>query len=100
MSEGQIIVSGGAGGIGRAMVRRLVGEGRTVCVPDLDTDGLERLVAVHGEAVRTACVDVGDCQAVAEAVSGWAAEGPLWGLVNNAGWDRSMPFTETTPEFR
>ena len=99
MSEGRIIISGGAGGIGRAIVNRLVTEGRTVCVVDLDEAGLKALLADHGDAVRTCCADIGDYQAMSRAVNGWAEEEAIWGLVNNAGWDRAERFVDTTPEF-
>ena len=99
MSEGQVIVTGGASGIGRAIVDALLVDGRTLCVLDLDEAGLEALGADHGDSVRTCCADVGDYQAVKGAVEEWAEAGQIWGLVNNAGWDRAARFLETAPEF-
>ncbi|MGE0625302.1 MAG: SDR family NAD(P)-dependent oxidoreductase [Pseudomonadales bacterium] len=94
-----VIVSGGASGIGRAIVDHLVGAGSRVLVLDLNEAGLDDLRAVHGDRVRTRQADISDHDLVARAVDGWAAEHSLWGLVNNAGWDRAARFVDTEPEF-
>lgn len=61
------LVTGGASGIGAAVVRRLAGRGATVVVVDIDGDGA-RAVAdeVGGHAMR---VDVVDPEALAAAVA-------------------------------
>ena len=87
------VVTGATGGIGTAIVRRLAAEGARVVVTDLDLDRCRQLAEeVGGEADR---LDVSDALAAASL----AAElGEVDVVVNNAGFDRVMPFLETTPE--
>ena len=85
-AEGQIVLSGGASGIGRAIVERLVQENHRVCVLDRDETRLAALVEALGAAIATAAVDISDFEAVGAAVSRFAGQGPIRGLVNNAGW--------------
>jgi 2-hydroxycyclohexanecarboxyl-CoA dehydrogenase len=75
------IVTGGAAGIGAAIVRRFEEEGVRVTVFDL-----------HSPSP----VDITDYEAVKQAA---AAAGPVDILVNNAGWDLFRPFLETDPAF-
>ncbi|TNF84227.1 MAG: SDR family oxidoreductase [Gammaproteobacteria bacterium] len=98
-AEGQIVLSGGASGIGRAIVERLVREGRRVCVLDRDEAGLAALAEAMGAAIATAAVDISDFEAVGAAVSEFVGQGPIRGLVNNAGWDESTRFIDTDPAF-
>lgn len=94
------LVTGGASGIGRAVVDRLVREQARVAVWDIDSAKLQSLRDAHGEAVLAAQVDVRDDEgiqrAMAEAVSHW---GGLDVLVNAAGIvGPNGPFWQTTPE--
>jgi 2-hydroxycyclohexanecarboxyl-CoA dehydrogenase len=75
------IVTGGAAGIGAAIVARFREEGTKVVVFDLRSDP---------------AVDITDYEAVRKAV---AAAGPVDILVNNAGWDTFKPFLKTEPAF-
>lgn len=75
------IVTGGAAGIGAAIVERFKAEGTRVVVFDLNGDPK---------------VDITDYEAVKQAV---AAAGPVDILVNNAGWDMFKPFLKTDPAF-
>ena len=75
------IVTGGAAGIGAAIVQRFKDEGVRVTVFDL-----------HSQPA----VDITDYEAVKKAV---AATGPVDILVNNAGWDMFRPFLKTDPAF-
>ncbi|HEU4353705.1 MAG TPA: SDR family oxidoreductase [Burkholderiales bacterium] len=75
------IVTGGAAGIGAAVVRRFQEEGTRVVVLDLKGDP---------------AVDITDYAAVKKAVD---AAGPVDILVNNAGWDMFRPFLKTDPAF-
>lgn len=90
---GQAVVTGAAGGIGSAICRHLAADGWQVVATDLDLAGAERVAAETGGMARR--LDVTDT----EAPSALAAElGEVGLLVNNAGWDRVMPFLETTPD--
>lgn len=96
------IVTGGGQGIGRALVLRLAAEGCKVAIFDLSTAAGEETAKIAGEgaAIRTWQLDVSDLAAVQAAVEEVENElGPVWVLVNNAGWDRPAPFLKTTPEF-
>jgi 2-hydroxycyclohexanecarboxyl-CoA dehydrogenase len=97
------VVTGGASGIGRAICEALAREGARVAVFDLNQPGGRETVAaiehaggkgsVHG-------VDITDVAAVDMAIDHVALrEGGLHILVNCAGWDKPMPFVNTTPEF-
>jgi len=91
------IVTGGGQGIGRALSLRLAAEGCKVAIFDLQPEAGAETAALAGDAtVKTYEVDVGDYQAVQEAVGKTQADlGPIWLLVNNAGWDKPMPFLKT-----
>jgi len=92
------LVTGGARGIGEAIVRALADEGHKVVVADiLDEAAAETAASVGGLAVH---LDVTDTPSVERAVSQAEAElGPVGILVNNAGWDEFRPFLETTEDF-
>jgi 2-hydroxycyclohexanecarboxyl-CoA dehydrogenase len=75
------IVTGGAAGIGAAIVERFKEEGVKVIVFDLHS---------------TPPVDITDYQTVQNAV---AQAGQVDILVNNAGWDMFKPFLKTDPAF-
>ena len=96
--EGKIaVVTGGGQGIGRALSLRLAAEGCKVAIFDLKPEAGAETAALAGDAVvKTYEVDVGDYAAVQSAVAKVEAElGPIWALVNNAGWDRPAPFLST-----
>lgn len=75
------IVTGGAAGIGAAIVARFREEGANVVIFDLNAEKK---------------VDITDYEAVKKAV---AEVGPVDILVNNAGWDTFKPFLKTDPAF-
>lgn len=91
------IVTGGGQGIGRSLSLRLAEEGCKVAIFDLNPEAGAETVSLAGDgAVKAYEVDVTDYAAVAGAVAAVEAElGPIWLLVNNAGWDRPMPFLKT-----
>ena len=97
------VVTGGASGIGRAIVEALAREGARVAVLDLNEAGARDTLAAleraggKGSAHRVDITDVAAVDAAIDAVA--AREGGLHVLVNCAGWDKPMPFVDTTPEF-
>ena len=93
MNGGIAVVTGAAGGIGSAICRRMAAGGYRVAASDLQVDQCQALAReLNGSAHA---LDVTD----AAASGALAAElGEVAVVVNNAGWDRFMPFLETTPE--
>jgi NAD(P)-dependent dehydrogenase (short-subunit alcohol dehydrogenase family) len=86
---GRIVVVTGAGqGLGRAYAHRIVGDGGTVVLADINADGIEKVaeeVAAAGGTAHARQLDVADpdsCTALADWVIG--EFGALHGLVNNA----------------
>ncbi|BCH12152.1 short chain dehydrogenase [Mesorhizobium sp. 131-3-5] len=100
---GQIaLVTGGAGGIGRATANRLLREGACVVLADIDEAALasanEELARAHGkDFVRPVVINVTSEDQV---VSGFAETAVEFGgidiLVSNAGLASSAPIEETT----
>ena len=93
------IVTGGAGGIGAAICRRLAEEGAAVGVFDLRADAAAKVAAEIGNGAAAQACDITDLDAVRAAVTAFeAARGPADILVNNAGWDKFAYFLDTSPE--
>jgi 2-hydroxycyclohexanecarboxyl-CoA dehydrogenase len=87
------LVTGGAGGIGAAISRRLAAEGAEVWIGDLDENGAAAVAAeIGGHAVRLDVTDHGSASEVIESIGGIEV------LVNNAGTDEFGFFNQTTPE--
>ena len=98
-----VIVTGSASGIGRAIATRLGEEGCNVGIFDLNADGGNEVAEVirssGGNAQAYAC-DITDYGTVATTVAQFEKDaGPVTGLVNNAGWDQSIRFIDTEPDF-
>ena len=99
-AEKPVIVTGGASGIGLAIVRRLIAEGYPVGVFDLNEGALQELVAAYGSTVHTFALDIVNHDAVVAAVAEFEQRVlPVYGLVNNAGWDEAHAFVKTNPDF-
>lgn len=98
-----VIVTGGASGIGKAIALRLGQDGGKVAIFDLNLEGAAAVAeAIRGKGGQAWAykVDITDYAVVANAVDSFErAAGPVFGLVNNAGWDESKPFIKTEPEF-
>jgi 2-hydroxycyclohexanecarboxyl-CoA dehydrogenase len=97
------VVTGGGSGIGRAIAEALAREGARVAVLDINEAGARDTAAAIERAGGTAAaygVDVTDVARVDGAIDAVAGRwGGLHVLVNCAGWDKPMPFVDTTPEF-
>ncbi len=101
LEDKTVIVTGGGGGIGRAVCCRFAAEGSKVAVLDRDLDAARRTVEVISEAggqARAYGADITDYAAIVDTVERIEAElGVPRVLVNNAGFDRFMPFLKTEP---
>lgn len=97
---GQIaLVTGGASGIGRAIVQRYFEEGACVAIADRDLEGARKLVAEFGNSERLIAigVDVTVEDEVSQAIDAISiAFGGIDILVNNAGLSLSKSLVETT----
>ncbi len=91
-SSGVIVVTGAAGGIGRAVVRRLLADSLRVVATDVNADALAELAADHGPGTAAdgllECrgLDIRDAAAVERTIHAIDDElGAIDGLVNAAG---------------
>lgn len=98
--DGEVaLVTGGASGLGRAIVDRFVAEGARVAVLDRSSEGLDALRRKHGAGVVVTQGDVRDVaaneRAVSECVEGF---GKLDCAIANAGiWDYSRLLVDLDP---
>jgi len=96
------LVTGGAGGIGQAIAKRLLSEGACVLLADIDQEALDTvgadLAKAHGkDHVRGVRCDVTDEASVISAYGRAAIEfGGVDILVSNAGIASAAPIDETT----
>ena len=85
------VVTGGAAGLGRAMVERFAAEGARVVVADIDAEVGEALVTELGDTVAFQPTDVTDAEAVQALVDTTVERfGGLHVMVNNAGVGSAM----------
>lgn len=93
-----IIVSGGAKGIGAAIVRQLAQEGARPVLLDTDAAAGERIVQEIQEAFFI-CVNLHDTQACAHAIQTTVNRfGALHGVVNNAGRNDGVGLETGSPD--
>jgi 2-hydroxycyclohexanecarboxyl-CoA dehydrogenase len=94
------VVTGAGSGIGRAIALRLAKAGSRVIAVDVDSDSATATERENRDLISARHADVADAASV-DALRRWVAEG--FGaprvLVNAAGWDRTSPFLESSPEF-
>ena len=97
------VVTGAASGIGRATARALAEQGAQVIVADIDRDKGEAGAAAlreRGLKADFVAVDMTDPASIdAFAAEVQARFGAVDVLVNGAGWGKTQPFWEGTPEF-
>lgn len=99
-----VLITGGAGGIGAAMVEHFARQGSRVAFLDSDQNGAVALIekvkigAAHDPLFR--CCDLTDIQAFRDAIHETEHElGPIRVLINNAANDDRHKFAEVTPEY-
>ncbi len=98
-SDKVVIITGAAGGIGRALTTRFLAEGARVCAADVSDNVLDQLTADLGapEALFTAVTDISSEDScghlAAEVQRHWGAADVL---VNNAGWFPFRKFEDIT----
>ena len=95
------LVTGAAGGIGRAIAERLARRGDTVFLTDIDREAAAqtaRELEAEGLDALSMRLDVTDVDAIAEVVHRADSEVPLTTVVNNAGVGWITPLVEITPE--
>ncbi len=83
------LITGAAGGIGRAIARQLHGQGATIALTDMNRAGMEELAAELGERVHVLEANLTDPEAAGTLISeAEKAMGRIDILVNNAGLTR------------
>lgn len=81
-----VLITGAAGGIGRALVRRFVTGGDRVIAHDRDVRGVEEVAAIHSGAVFAASSELPDATALAAALAPiLTQQGAVGAVVVNAG---------------
>lgn len=97
--EGKVaVLTGACGGIGQAIVSKLVAEGARVLAADLSPEGLSQLKRSHGDAVATMVVDVTRYDEVESMMAAAAREfGQLDIVINNAGIGVAKPLLDHDP---
>ncbi|MGA7326344.1 MAG: SDR family NAD(P)-dependent oxidoreductase [Rhodomicrobium sp.] len=98
-----VVVTGGAGGIGKATCCRFIEEGASVAILDLDAAGAETAVSeltARGGIAKAFICDLRIHRAVEKTVEEIERQlGPIDVLVNNAGWDMFSPFLKSGPDY-
>lgn len=93
------VVTGAGAGIGRAIVEKLASEGATVVVTDVNGDAASVAAAEIGHGAVAYELDVTDFARVGTVVAAVRDRfGRIDVLVNNAGWDKALPFVDSEPD--
>ena len=95
-SKGALVVTGGAGALGAAVLAEFAARGREVIVLDRPSDRLQKLAAETG--LQTVPVDLGDQADVASAFRRVDELATVTALVTLAGGFQPGNLAETTPE--
>lgn len=102
LEKAAVVISGGASGIGEALVRGFAAQGARVGFVDIaEVAGrkLETELTAKGAAVRFTLCDVTDIAAYQSAIAGFAeVHGAAQALINNAGFDGRQDWRTVTPE--
>lgn len=93
-----VLVTGGAGGIGRAIAEAFLAQGARVAILDREA-GMVAAFRAQKPELLAETVDLVDVPATRAAIAGLEAQtGGFDVLVNNAGQDARHPFMTLTPE--
>lgn len=102
LQDRPVVISGGASGIGEALVRHFAAQGARVGFVDIAQEAGTALAAeltAAGQAVRFTPCDVTDTAAYQAAIGGFAkTHGDALVLVNNAAHDERHDWAQVTPE--
>lgn len=100
MRKKNIIVTGGAQGIGKTMVLSLLNQGYTVSIFELDEEAIaEFQEEITDEIVALYRVDVANEQSVQHAIEQSAKRfGNIYALINNAATSNNKPISELSLE--
>ncbi|MBR9909980.1 MAG: SDR family oxidoreductase [Gammaproteobacteria bacterium] len=94
-----VVVTGGGSGIGEAIVKRLASDGAKVALFDINVEAGNKVVEASEGDITVFQADITNLDAVESAVADVEQKlGPIWMLVNCAGWDKPAPFLSTEPE--
>lgn len=103
LADKVVLVTGGASGIGEAIVRSFVRQASTVVFFDINAEAgirLARELSGKGGAAHFQHVDLTDIPALRAGVAqARAAHGPIGILINNAAHDERHPTEDVTPEY-
>ena len=98
----RVVITGGAGGIGRALASEFGARGAAVALIDVDQAGLDRAVGalrqqrIQAVGYRCDVTDYGECERVFQRIAeSW---GDIDVLINNAGISHRSLLSETRPE--
>lgn len=91
-------ITGGAGGIGRAIAAGYVAEGASVCIADRSLDVAEAVARDLGPQAHACALDVADLTSIAAFAAFTAKRGGLDILVNNAALFDLAPIADITEE--
>ncbi len=103
LKDKTVLVTGGASGIGEAIVRRFAAQGSKTAFIDIQADAARALaaeLAKGGQRIHFEHADLTDTAALQNAIAATrAAFGPIHILVNNAAHDERHPTLEVTPAY-